>query len=328
MEDQENEVESRYVSVRKLLPLKKRIAEKCELDVLFSLYVHRSLTSIQLHRIAGPYYQINSFRNRLTDMYSRRLLLKKEEGFSKDTLHYSLSTQGLALVLEEMGLDADAIAIIKATVKDKVHYRLDDLVIGKQVSHHYYIQDWVTRFLYHYIKEEYFFPNCEWRRLPFFDSFKQVPYRPDWLIFSPDDNFHYIMMRQDYKKNPLHFPYKFRQKFNWEIKLKPLIMLECDMGGMDLERLRQKWRLIRDNRDHIGKTLAVFSPIDRINLNGDLLKLNGRRHQRIKSIRKSLLEVLERLMCENLLRVFVGDEYQSVEACRLYVDSNDYYHSE
>ncbi len=285
---------------KKPLPLQKRIAEKCELDVLFSLYVHRSLTPVQLHRIAGPYYQINSFRNRLADMYTRRLLLKKIERFSGDTLHYSLATQGLALVLEEMGLDADALAMIEATKKDKVHYRLDDLVIGKQVAHHYYIQDWITRFLNYFIKYEYFFPNCEWRRFPYLDSFKEVRYRPDWLIFFPNDHFHSIMMRQDYIRNPLHFPYKFRQKYDWDIKFKTLIMLECDMGGMDLERLRKKWRLIRENRDHIGKTLAVFSPIDRINLNGDLLKLNGRRHLRIKSIRKSLLDELERLMCKNL----------------------------
>jgi len=319
------------------------ISHPSDMTVLMALYMHRRLTAEQLGRVAFPGFSEYGVKNRMNILNARKVVkrdnrlirLRGNPLYAK--YHYSLNQFGLRVLTDYMLLPFhDDQQENNETPRQ--HYTTKELEIKRQLDHHYAIQDVVTRIVGELREDNLHVPNCEWRRFPFADENRKIPYRPDWLLFKPNRAYSESMERGEYYRIPFVYPghvhtsSKQAEKYaDFEIDIggeeaadirplnqiregyEPWICLECDTGTMRGTMLPSKWEAIKTNvKLKQGLVYSIFTPMAKF-IDIDIVR-NDR--TRIGNVRKSAIKSLEKVLLTDEVQMIQGDEFQVYAATK------------
>ncbi|WP_147385221.1 hypothetical protein [Paenibacillus thiaminolyticus] len=305
---------SRKWTIEKIIRLAS--ANKNHMSVLCALYVHRRLTISQFQRIAQLDMKMNSVMNMFKTLYERNLVQREKIHEIASTFgeafvyHYSLSSLGLQIVASTF---MDVIFYKDDPTLPKQHYLVDDLKVN-QHKHHFDTQEFVSLVIDGLRSSNVVTAHCEWRRYPFFDDEGKVGYRPDWVFFKPGQYYTSMVKEGREWENPLHIPLQTRDNLDHKIlaeHYKPFISIECDGKTASYEALKKKWVNIKQSIQHIPNTFAVFTNMGRLRKDNVLLR-NDRKHTiRVKTVRRSILDVLQNELAKDEMRIIQADEYNA-----------------
>ena len=232
--------------------------------VLHAFYVHRRLTIGQLNQMYFRNGSIEKLRASILRLHSFGLLERKRI-FSlarslaeTRTYHYGLSAAGIrvyALVgmnLSMLHEDPDL---------PKQHYYHSDLSVERQADHHYLLQTFLSDAIGTLWERKVFVPSAEWRRFLYLSENDTVHYKPDWIIFEPNDYYKGLVEEGRIGEDVLSVPVLTRNEQDKQVLAKhyrAMVSVECDTGTMRPVRLEEKFETIRSQKTVISKAIAIL----------------------------------------------------------------------
>ncbi|SED12569.1 hypothetical protein [Paenibacillus sp. GP183] len=299
--------------------------------ILRCLYMSRSLDIFQIARVAVPDMNMKALGNMMSSLTGQRLVkrtLSKAQWKTKgdeQKYHYSLDLEGLYIIACYY-LDAEWFYDNRDIPKQ--HYFLANLNIADtQLVHHFEIQDLLTRLIHNLAIKGINFPHCEWRRYPLQDpriiSEKFSAYKPDWILFEPNNFYSEMFQKQNTGMCPLHTPILSRdedQKKTLKDHYKIMLSLECDMKTEDSRKLEYKFERFKYSLSYQPNNLAFFSVFDRL-LRDELKPLIDKRSKnRLRNNRMSMIKVMGENMIAEQTTILHGDEYTCRIACEFFIE--------
>lgn len=265
--------------------------------VLHSLYVHRRLTSSQIRKLFFRSKNEKSFEYLMNKLNNYRVfereyiftLAKKKGDFP---IHYSLSPFGIRLyaraVMDISLYDEE----ISATDKlPKQHYPYKDLIVRDQDVHHFVLQAFLCELLGSFWEKGSYLPSSEWRRFLYYGPApvkegekREVPYRPDWVIFKPNDYYTNLVRSGSIGKDILNVPVETRNDEDNNIVkeyFQPILSMESDTGSMSSNQLEGKFKKIKSVLAALPKGIAF------VVAEGSMGKVKVDESARVKAKRKS-----------------------------------------
>ncbi|MFC6231577.1 replication-relaxation family protein [Paenibacillus allorhizosphaerae] len=241
--------------------------------VLHSLYVHRRLTSSQIRSLFFRHKNEKAFEYLLNKLNHYRVfereyifnLAKKKGDFP---IHYSLSPFGIRLYARAvMDISLYDEEVSSTDKLPKQHYLYKDLLVRDQDVHHFVLQAFLSNLLGSFWEKEIYLPSSEWRRFLYTDPAPivqegekpEVPYRPDWVVFSPNKIYSDLVRSGSIGKDILNVPVHSRNEEDNRIikgNYRPLLSVESDTGTMSSNQLETKFKKIQTVLSALPKGIA------------------------------------------------------------------------
>ncbi|MDQ0896269.1 MULTISPECIES: replication-relaxation family protein [unclassified Paenibacillus] len=289
--------------------------------VLHSLYVHRRLTSSQIRSLFFRSKNEKSFEYLLNKLNNYRVfereyiftLAKKKGDFP---IHYSLSSFGIRLYARAvMDISLYDEEVSSTDKLPKQHYLYKDLLIRDQDVHHYVLQAFLCALLGSFWGKEVYLPSSEWRRFLYLDPAPvdkegekpEVPYRPDWVIFKPNEYYNDLVRSGNLGKDILNVPVNSRnEEDNRIVKeyYQPLISVESDTGTMSSTQLEGKFKKIQSVLPALPKGIAFVvaeGSMGKVKVDEDKRDQAKRKSRQNKIRLRTIAEAAEKAIKDELL---------------------------
>lgn len=289
--------------------------------VLHSLYVHRRLTSSQIRSLFFRGKNEKSFEYLLNKLNNYRIfereyiftLAKKKGDFP---IHYSLSSFGIRLYARAvMDISLYDEEVSSTDKLPKQHYLYKDLLVRDQDVHHYVLQAFLCGILGSFWNKEVYLPSSEWRRFLYLDPSpvekdgekSEVPYRPDWVIFKPNEYYNDLVRSGNLGKDILNVPVNTRnEEDNRIVKefYQPLLSVESDTGTMSSTQLEGKFKKIQSVLPVLPKGIAFVvaeGSMGKVKVDEDKRDQAKRKSRQNKIRLRTIAEAAEKSIKDELL---------------------------
>ncbi|MCR8964162.1 replication-relaxation family protein [Brevibacillus halotolerans] len=256
--------------------------------IIFSiLYRHRMLTIELIHQLIKIHtstYKLNSLRVRLNKLevhgylrgcYIDPVTASKPNKKYVSEKAYELTDDGVAIAVDELNLDYNLLS--RDGFFEKNHYTASELRINKQIPHHFLTQRIAVQSILSIISSS---------GIEFFD-----------IEYGYGEKFSLTWIDKAGKEKKVQPDWMFVNAINGT-EQKHVIAVEADRSFMRAEQIERKYL----GYSHYVQTLNNTIPLDLV------VAVESEENKKIKRIRSLLhnaLIIMENLLLEDLIRVFV-----------------------